>query len=297
VGELDLDIKDDEEKAVDSRIYAEEVYQDYLHVLLMGRPGAGKSHFAATFPKPMLVFGFDPAGKEDPYLDRGTAGPITEAKSKNGLYSFAYRDIYSKKEKGRVIIRYEYWGESNPIKPDRYPTFMARTMALEQEIRESGWKTIVLDSATYFELTARAFSENGVNRLNDKGEVTKDQRIHYGYSAHACEQYLMMRLPNLIMCNTIAITHIDEQKDYSSGAEDGAVVRKMAALPGKLPNRIAGGYGECWLIYRPNPAGKERLLQTQEREGSMFDCKSLKRFPDPCPAHYELLWKGRSKEL
>lgn len=266
-------------------IFAAEEYKDNLHVLLMGRPGSGKSTFAATFPKPMLVFGFDPGGKEDPYLERGAAGPVQAAKIAGVEYYF--RDVASKKDKSKLVVRYEYWGESNPLQPTRYPAFMARTMRLEEEIREMRWATIVLDSATYFELAARSYSECGIN----KGVA--DGRQHYAFSAHACEQYLMMRVPNLLLANTVTICHVDDQQDFTG--EGGVTIRKMAALPGKLPNRIAGGYGECWYIYQPRSGHPERLLQTDERDGNKFDCKSLKKFGDPCPAHYELLWKTKRR--
>lgn len=42
-----------------------------LHVLLYGDYGSGKSTFAATWPKPMLVLCFDPPGKDLPYLNWG----------------------------------------------------------------------------------------------------------------------------------------------------------------------------------------------------------------------------------
>jgi len=49
-----------------------------LHVVVMGDPGARKSTFAATFPKPMLVLNFDPMGKETPYLLAGETWEWTE---------------------------------------------------------------------------------------------------------------------------------------------------------------------------------------------------------------------------
>lgn len=39
-----------------------------IHMMQYGDSGVGKSQFAATFPKPMLVFMFDGAGKEIPYM-------------------------------------------------------------------------------------------------------------------------------------------------------------------------------------------------------------------------------------
>jgi len=39
--------------------------------LVYGDPGSGKTTFLSTFPKPLLVFSFDPFGKELPYLRMG----------------------------------------------------------------------------------------------------------------------------------------------------------------------------------------------------------------------------------
>ena len=43
-------------------------YLKYLHILLYGYTGSGKSTFAATLPKPMLVIHTDALGKDVPYL-------------------------------------------------------------------------------------------------------------------------------------------------------------------------------------------------------------------------------------
>ncbi len=50
-----------------------------IHVLVMGEIGTGKSTFAATFPKPMLVLFFDPYGKDEPYLAPYPDARIVEA--------------------------------------------------------------------------------------------------------------------------------------------------------------------------------------------------------------------------
>ncbi|MDE2233249.1 MAG: AAA family ATPase [Patescibacteria group bacterium] len=254
------------------------VAQELLHVLLMGRPGGGKSTLCATFPKPMLVFGFDPPGKERAYMERGTASGI-----KKGDRCF-YREVYDPPDPSKVIIRYEFWGENNPVKPTAYPRFVARMASLEHDITKYGYQTVVGDTATFFELSARTYSEYSINAS------VKDGRQHYAFSAKACEQYLMMRWPNLLLCHSIMCCHIDDQKDDSE--EGDVVVRKMAALPGKLPNRISGGFGEVWRVYFAGKSTKGKpihLLQTQPREANTYDCKSLLHIPDGIQPHYEAI--------
>lgn len=47
-----------------------------LHTFVYSESGGGKSTFAATFPKPMLVLMFDPIGKDAPYRRRGVAREV-----------------------------------------------------------------------------------------------------------------------------------------------------------------------------------------------------------------------------
>jgi hypothetical protein len=159
---------------------------------------------------------------------------------------------------------------------------------LESEIEKLGWKTVVADTATYFELSARYYSENSFQAN------VKDGRQHYAFSTHACEQHLMTRWPNLLLCNSIVCCHFDDQKD---DAEDGSgiVVKKMVALPGKLPNRIPGGFGEVWRVYYAG-ADKENkpiyLLQTQRRPSNSYACKSAFGVADAIIPHYSAVWNS-----
>src|SRR5579872_1605977 len=49
-----------------------------IHCVVYGESGARKSSFVATFPKPMLVLGFDPYGKMTPYQRGGIVEKVTD---------------------------------------------------------------------------------------------------------------------------------------------------------------------------------------------------------------------------
>lgn len=253
--------------------------REYIHLLLMGKPGGGKSTLCSTFPGPLLVLSTDPPDKVKAYLDLGK--PTGYQK---GQYCY-FREVFDKTDEKKLLARIEYWGESNPMKPTTYPRWMSRTASLEQDLEQGGFKTCILDTVTYFELMARCYSEMGCN------QGVKDGRQHYAYSAHACEQYIMMRWPNLITCNSVVCAHIDDQKDETEGEQ--VVMRKMVAMPGKMPNRAGGGFGEVWRCYY---AGKDKAgtklyrVQTQPRTEVTYECKSLQGFPDPCEPSYNAIW-------
>lgn len=254
-----------------------------IRPLIFGQDGAGKSYFAATFPKPMLVILFDPPDKASEYLNRGVAGEI-----ESGPLCY-FQNVFSTTDPEKRIIRVEYWGESNPEHPTSYQRFMARTANFEKEIASEGYETVILDSVTSFELACRYYSKYGINAANADG------RAHFNFSMQACEQFIMTRWPNLIRANAIAIAHYDEQKAES---EDGETVttKKMIAVPGKLPNRIGTAWSEVWRVYKETETGQRRL-QTQERPRNSFVCKSAMHFVDGGVPHYEALWAGLEKKV
>jgi hypothetical protein len=252
-----------------------------IRPLILGKDGAGKSWMVATFPKKMLVFLTDAPDKADAYLRRGIPGEIEK-----GQFCY-FQNVFSEKDPEKLIIRVEYWGESNPDNPTSYGRFISRTANLESEITAESYQSVVLDSATAFELMARYYSENNIN----KG--VKDGRQHYAFSSHAAEQFIMTRWPNLIATNAVVIGHYDEQKDESDDGEK-VVVKSMIALPGKLPNRIGSQYSEVWRVYIDS-AGN-RVLQTSPRPGNSFACKTSVGFKDGIFPHYESIWQSVEEE-
>ena len=66
------------------------------HTIAYGDSGVGKSTFAATYPKPMLVFAWDPHGKDLPYQKGAqSVGELQkfDIGAVNGVMSITYRDI------------------------------------------------------------------------------------------------------------------------------------------------------------------------------------------------------------
>jgi hypothetical protein len=115
-----------------------------VHVLVYGDAGAGKSTFAATAPKPMLVLHFDPYGKEVPYLVRGKPTDLYADDRHDTV-----RSVMSNKT-GNEIIRIEYYHDTvftepqlQPAKsrtrvvdmqPDAYHRFLKRMATVQHEL-------------------------------------------------------------------------------------------------------------------------------------------------------------------
>ena len=253
-----------------------------LHILCMGETGTGKSTFATTFPKPMLVLFFDPLGKDMPYHKRH---PLENVTPKVGqIQEVAIGDVIVpirdiKRQDG--VIRLEYYHSESPYHPNAHSRFMARMSVLHNEY--DVWKTLVVDSTTFVELEARKWHQYELN------PSAKDARQWYGGSKELLEEMLMMRFASLPM-NVLVLTHIDEDKDELYGE----IVRNPA-LPGKLGKRMASAFGEHYRMYCVrNEEGKlVRLLQTVN--DGRYAAQTQIDAPDPCYPHYASLWENWGK--
>jgi hypothetical protein len=245
-----------------------------IRVLLEGESGTGKSTFANTFPGPRLVELFDPPGKGQPYLESGI---VSDVKQENDIL---YQEVVSEKTRN-VITRVEYFSELSlaPESATAYERFLKRAATLDHDLQN--FRTLIFDSATYFELAARKHSEYHLNR------GVKDVRQHYGLSRHECEEWLMRKLPSLLFHNVVVIAHLDLVKNDVTGE-----LLRLAAVPGKLANSLGAGYGEVYRTYtQRDPNGVTTYwLQTRSHEG--YNCSSLIKAEYPCVAHYKMLWEN-----
>lgn len=228
-----------------------------VRCLLYDQPSVGKSTFAATFPKPMLVSKFDRPGKEMPYLRRGRV--IRDAFDKD--LGIRVTDVVSKKS-GDLIVRVEHYDEFDPEHPVAYDQYLTRMTYFHKEF--SLWATYVFDSITFFEMAARWHDEFRVNKNNP------DPRAPYGGSARAVERTVCGRVPSLPM-NVVAIGHTNHKKSEVSGR-----TLYYPAAPGKQPRNVLAAFSE---IYRPFFSEKDNQFYVQTRMDGLHYCQSQLQAP------------------
>jgi len=258
------------------------VIRPFIHVVNYGPPGAGKSTFAATFPKPMLVCAFDPLGKEGPYLKRGVVSPEMEGEVGQPLLV-----VESKRTPGKALIQVEYFHdteveEDGRYKPTAYRQFLRRFSTLYQEIREGKWATVVVDTLTFMELAARKLSQH------DLDKTSREPRRWFAASTDMLEEAVMCRLGGL-RCNVVILAHVDSDKDEVAGS----MVSNPAA-PGRLRSRLGGGYPEVYVSHmrRDNKTGELRF-SLQTRADKRYNASSVfLEAPDPCDPEYKKLWEN-----
>ena len=250
-------------------------------IIVMGWPGAGKTYFLGTAPKPIVVQQFDPPDKSITYEDLGfIPGPVERAE-----YCF-YQNFFSKTT-GKWLVRVEFFSEADPRNAKAVDHYMARMNSMEKDIQEWGVRTVGLDSITFLELAARYHNKYTFHPTNKSGESVQNEMIHYAASSRFVEEFVMGRYPGLRnLCNVIVLAHIID-KAYEEGEDDVKMPGKMIAAPGKLPGKITGAYSEVYRLY-VDKSGAHRL-QTADRHGNMYQCKSLRHVPDGIPAHFKAI--------
>jgi len=243
------------------------------HWLIYGDSGAGKSTGAATFPKPALVFMFDPIGKDTPYLRRGQ---VVEGQTPEGAPAAR---VESKKD-GSLLFQVEYYLDRDPTKPEGYKRFLNRLTRLEADLASHDIKTVILDSVTFMELTARKLSQYHLN------PTSREPRQWFSFSTDTLEEILMIRFGSLPV-NVVALAHIDDQKVSIHGSQIFSI-----AAPGRLSRRGPGAYSEVYRAYATVNERGEHVHLWQTKGDGMYTASSQINAADPSPQEYSALWLG-----
>lgn len=251
---------------------ADKALDDPKHILVYSDSGGGKSTFFSTFPKPLIVFFFDPFGKERPYLRVGDPLPLEV--DERGT---PFRCVMSRKT-GKLLVRVEYYNDPNPHEPTAYARFLSRMAEWDRSGEVAEWKSCVLDSVTFMELSARKQSQYVLK------PHTKEPRQWFADSTDACEEVLMSRFGSMAI-NVGVSCHVDDSKTTLHGE----AIRAPNA-PGRMRKFLAAGYSEVYhLSVGKNEEGEiERWLQTVADEEWMAGTQ-IDDLPPFVLPHYKAL--------
>lgn len=251
-----------------------------IHLICYGDPGARKSTFAATFPKPLLVKHYDANGKEFPYRKWGRNHPSGRATETESVNEWGVRQLDIVAPDGEWI-RVEFY---NDLAPGSGTWDKIQWDMTERHWFTHGWETVVLDSLTFLNLIAFYHAKFVVN------PNSKEPRQWHAWSTDALEHMLLVQLQSAPM-NLVLLAHIDHEKDEVMQT----FVRQLSA-PGRLKNRneLCAGFSEFYRAYATPapewPDGMAYLLQT--RRDGQFNCASQIEAPQPCVQNYEALWEN-----
>jgi len=260
-----------------------------IHAMVYADTGVGKSTFAATFPKPMLVWFFDPHGKDLPYR-KGAQGEVLPDGGLqsypimvgNGQAELTYRDV----QHPDGVVRIEYMHDHDIDQPNVISLFRYRLAAFHQEY--ASWKTVVTDSVTFMELAARKWEEKVMNPMTKFAKGT-DTRQWFAGSTDTLEEILIMRFASLPM-NVVICCHIDERRNEISGE-----ILRGPFAPGRLSKRgeLSAAFQEQYHMYtarNEQDGSMVRYVQTVN-DGHWIATTQINA-PNNCYPHYLSLWQN-----
>lgn len=262
--------------------------------LIYGDSGAGKSTFAATFPKPALVLQTDPYAKGMPYRRKGIQGESGQIITASGMEDkggvINYDDIlHAKTEK--LMFRLERYNTEDIHGGTDYiygfENILARFSLLRQEIKEGKWATVIFDSLTSLEFEVRKLHQYKLNPESKSG-AKQDARQWYGASAQAVEELCYGQL-TWLPCNVVVLAHIKEDKDNIRDT-----LFWTPAAPGAQGRRLPGCFAEAYVIKKIR-GQEESILQT--RSDADYMATSQIPAPNPCVPTYKAIWELWEKEM
>lgn len=250
-----------------------------IHVGCMGESCSGKSTFAATFPKPLLVVSLDPYGKDQAYLDTGVVDPTRYT----GEVGQPITVVKSRKVPEATLMQIEYFHDDEPQQPKAFDMLWRRWPNLRQEVLDGVWKTVCLETFTALDLFARYRRTHGALACDKPNILATDD----------VEQ--MLSRFNGLPCNLFVGCHIDKDMEVI----DGKAVR-VPMGPGRLRKGFAALFAsELYRTYAvddPDHAG-ESIYQLQTKRSSEFWCGTRIGAPNPCfPAYRELFVNWIAKQ-
>lgn len=263
--------------------------------LVYGNPGIGKTFFAATMPKPMKVFLFDPPSKALAYRQEGFPGPIVRGPDES-VFQFVYatqeeRDQDQSGTGKGAIIEMESFVDRNPagIGTQRMPCAYERFQSsMIQHMNDDwkGFKSVVLDSYTFCELACVRLQKYKINPAPGGIEDSKHNQMQWaGQARHILQLDIMTTFPYL-PCHGCVIAHVDDQRHD----EQEKKLWGVAAI-GRLVSLLPCAFGEVYFMYR-KVNDKTQQLESwllTETDGSYISQSHINA-PNPCKPTWEALW-------
>lgn len=223
-----------------------------MKILLEGDSGIGKTCFAATFPKPLLLDFDNKADSAAAFLK--SRGMLEQLNS----------------------VEVEQFAPQLGVSPiDRLSKIINEKLIPQQRTGKMEFETLILDSITTFSgaTLAHIVKTNPGIKRNETKQGPQPGLQDYGILRREFQRLIpgLLSLP----CNVVMLAHIAVEKDEATGQ-----IFRHAMMDGSFARELPIYFKEVWRLYTKD--GK-RLAQTQSDH--MFNVRS--QIPG-LPAHLDV---------
>ena len=261
--------------------------------LVYGNPGLHKTFFAATFPKPLKVFMFDPPAKGLAYHLQGNPGEIVDM-SDGGKFQFITN------EKGEIVVEIEYFNDSNPraIGVSQNPCAYERFQTSLVSHMDEGWtiqgskkmyQSVVLDSFTFCERACLGMIEFKINPAPGGMQDSKHNAMQWAGQASSILMTDIIGVWPWIPCHSLVLAHVNDKR-FDEQAKQ---LYGVSAIGTKLPVAMPGAFAEVYLMYKEfNEKKKQYEYWLMTESDGAYMAQTHIGAPNPCEPTWKALWKG-----
>ncbi len=266
---------------------------DYLHILLTGLSGVGKSVLAASGPTPQLVSLFDSIGNaRKPYLENMRVKRTKDAVVLMGNRVSIIPTLlcYDKDDTDLTKLIRKVWcfnsgtDVENPVGKEQ---FNVKRAVLLKELESFDAQCFIFDSMTSWQVQTRHSVTNYANMKS--ADIANIVTNEY---EDLC--YLLQNLP----VTTIAITHTSTQgvttTDYNN-KEKRKRVSVQTTAPGRMSDRIYVCFSDVWNCFVDVSDSGEAHYRVQTFNSGDTIAKNSIDAPAECDNNYAEITANRKE--
>ena len=266
---------------------------DYIHTILAGPSGSGKSWLAATSPEPQQVALFDSLGNARAYFRNCRVAQERDVVMVGGRPSIIPTYLcYALEDEGCTSLKRKLWAFDTSTDLGIHQ-FKVKWAILAEEMRSIAAKTFIFDSLTLYQTGLRVAGKAYI------GSSSEDERA-LAYSITDDIEALANMLKSLPF-NVIMTAHISGRiynKSIGKGANSRVLELQDTSInaPGRMSRNLVSMFSDVWLTYVDEEGNylvnTNRPLDREADSKATIVAKNTVNSPGVCANNWQEIVRG-----
>lgn len=259
---------------------------DYLHILLGGPSGSGKSRLAASLPQPQLIALFDSLGNATPYLRNCQVKRSRDPVLINGRVSVIPTfDCFALEDKDLTTLLRRIW-HFNPASPDGQLQFNIKRPLIYKELASINASCFILDSLTALHSGMRVQGKKTIGASS-----ADEEQLNYAITDYIEDLTIWLCSLETTVLLTAHISLMEYNKRV--GKQMMRVADTRINAPGKMGRNITAMFSDVWYSFVDEEAQYRVLTQGSfGSEETNNQAKNTVNAPAICPNNYPEIVQG-----